>query len=92
MINLIRADLRRVLRRPTLYIFAGLMLLFAILGGLSSDAMEMMNIEKNDTAYLVAIMASVPILITLYGDDFRSGSMITVIGRGFPEQSLWLPN
>ena len=46
MINLIRADLRRVLRRPTLYIFAGLMLLFAILGGLSSDAMEMMNIEK----------------------------------------------
>ena len=88
MINLIRADLRRVLRRPTLYIFAGLMLLFAILGGLSSDAMEMMNIEKNDTAYLVAIMASVPILITLYGDDFRSGSMITVIGRGVSRTKL----
>ena len=88
MINLIRADLRGVLRRPTLYIFAGLMLLFAILGGLSSDAMEMMNIEKNDTAYLVAIMASVPILITLYGDDFRSGSMITVIGRGVSRTKL----
>ena len=88
MINLIRADLRRVLRRPTLYIFAGLMLLFAILGGLSSDAMEMKKKKKNDTAYLVAIMASVPILITLYGDDFRSGSMITVIGRGVSRTKL----
>ena len=88
MKNLIRADLRRVLRRPTLYIFVALMMIFSILGGLSPDSMEQMNTEKMTTAYYVAIMASVPILITLYGDDFRSGSMITVIGRGVSRTNL----
>ena len=88
MISLMKADLRRVLRRPTLYIFAALMLLFSILGGLSEDAMEQLSVEKNVTAYFIAIMSSVPILITLYGDDFRSGSIITVIGRGVSRTKL----
>lgn len=88
MIHLIRADLRRVLKRPTLYIFAGLMMIFIIFAGWSEDAMAQMSTEKNTTAYLVAIMASVPILITLYGDDFKSGSMIMVIGRGISRTKL----
>ena len=58
MIHLIRADLRRVLKRPTLYIFAGLMMIFIIFAGWSEDAMAQMSTEKNTTAYLVAIMAS----------------------------------
>ncbi|MBR4581122.1 MAG: hypothetical protein IKO32_07800 [Lachnospiraceae bacterium] len=90
MRNLIHADLRRVLRRPTIYVFAGLMQLFVIFAGYSDDAFSQMNTEKNVAAYMVAIMASVPILITLYGDDFKAGSIITLIGRGLSRTKIML--
>lgn len=90
MRNLIRADLRRVLRRPTVYIFAGLMVLFILFSGFSDDVFTQMESEKNIAFYLAAIMGSVPILVTLYGDDFRSGSLITVIGRGLSRTKVML--
>ena len=90
MINLIRADLRRVLRRPVIYIFGVLMMFFTLFSGFSEDAIQQLSTEKMVVAYLIAIMASVPVLIGLYGDDFRSGTMITIIGRGVSRTKLMI--
>lgn len=90
MINLIRADLQRVVKKPILYVFLGILFITAIFIGYSDEAIAQLNAEKTAFDYLVAIMASVPILIALYGDDFHSGSMITIIGRGMSRTKLMI--
>ena len=82
MSKLIKADLRRILRKNILYIFTVLLAIAAIATkngktpGQQIDAMEAMMDG------LGIILISIPVLLCVYGDEFRSGSMQIAIGRG----------
>ena len=82
MNKLIRSDIRRILKKEILYIFTILLWIFAIFTkngktpGQQIDAME----GVLDTYGIILI--SIPVLLCVYGDEFKAGSMQIAIGRG----------
>ena len=82
MNKLIKSDIRRILTKEILYIFTVILWISAIFTkngktpGQQIDAMEGLI----DTFGIILI--SIPVLLCVYGDEFKAGSMQIAIGRG----------
>lgn len=92
MRRLIRADLRRILAKPSFYVCP--VILFALfLYGLFREPVDYdsyyasLDIQLN---FLYPLFILIPVFNCVYGDELRSGTMITAIGRGLSRSSVIL--
>ena len=88
MRQLIKGDIARILRKKEIYIFA--FLLYVILFAVKSktEVEDQISSFKSMVALIGMLMCLVPVYITVYGDEFRTASMQTVIGRGMSRRKV----
>ena len=91
MRNLLRADLRRILKRVSIYIWLFLIFVIFFLSALSKDyTADIVGMEQGVTSLLGPIMVSIPVFLGVYGREIQAGSMQCVIGRGMSRTKLIL--
>ena len=92
MRSLIRADLRRILSKPGFYICPAIF--FALfLYGLFSEPVEYDSYYSSldiQLSYLYPFIVLLPVFTCVYGDEMRSGTMISAIGRGLSRTKVIL--
>ena len=88
MRQLIKGDIARILRKKEIYIFA--FLLYVILFAVKSktEVEDQISSFESMVALIGMLMCLVPVYITVYGDEIRTGSMQTVIGRGMSRRKV----
>ncbi|MDO4804675.1 MAG: hypothetical protein Q4A32_07635 [Lachnospiraceae bacterium] len=92
MRRLIRADLKRLTKKKILWIFLavsyivtiGLVIGVSRVGTLDGNAL--MTTLKNTT--ILQLLVGTAILLSVYGDEFRSMALTTLIGRGFSRTKI----
>lgn len=91
MRNLLRADLRRILKRVSIYIWLFLIFVVFFLSALSKDyTADIIGMEQGVTSLLGPILVSIPVFLGVYGREIQAGSMQCVIGRGMSRTKLIL--
>lgn len=91
MRNLLRADLRRILKRVSIYVWLFLIFVVFFLSALSKDyTADIIGMEQGVTSLLGPIMVSIPVFLGVYGREIQAGSMQCVIGRGMSRTKLIL--
>ena len=91
MRNLLRADLRRILKRVSIYIWLFLIFVVFFLSALSKDyTADSIGMEQGVTSLLGPILVSIPVFLGVYGRELQAGSMQCVIGRGMSRTKLIL--
>ena len=91
MRNLLRADLRRILKRVSIYVWLFLIFVIFFLSALSKDyTADIIGMEQGVTSLLGPIMVSIPVFLGVYGRELQAGSMQCVIGRGMSRTKLIL--
>lgn len=91
MRNLLRADLRRILKRVSIYVWLFLIFVIFFLSALSKDyTADIIGMEQGVTSLLGPIMVSIPVFLGVYGREIQAGSMQCVIGRGMSRTKLIL--
>lgn len=87
MRRLILADFRRIMKKKNIWIFLIISLLVKIPGLAITIRMGMLNYGSFLTYVcstdIFALLVGVTLFLAIYGDEFQSKAMITVIGRGF---------
>ena len=90
MNRLIRADLRRILRKPGLYVIL-LFIVIIILGRSPAETSgEEMEYYRTFFGFWALTMISIPIYNAVYSDELKSGIMINVIGIGMDRKKIVL--
>lgn len=83
MRNLIKADLRRILKKPSIYIWLAVTFVFLfIFTGLSDYTEETVHDEIMVLKYTLTFLTTLPVFLAVYGDEMKCGSMQCIIGRG----------
>ena len=90
MRGLIKADLRRVLRRPGLYVYLALVIIPFIIKKNADSAPEQIESMQDALFVLNITLIAVPIYMSVYADEFHTGSMQCAIGRGLTRAKLIL--
>ena len=91
MRNLLRADLRRILKRVSIYVWLFLIFVVFFVSALSMDyTADIINMEQGVTSLLGPILVSIPVFLGVYGREIQAGSMQCVIGRGMSRTKLIL--
>ena len=91
MRNLLRADLRRILKRVSIYVWLFLIFVVFFLSALSMEyTADIINMEQGVTSLLGPILVSIPVFLGVYGRELQAGSMQCVIGRGMSRTKLIL--
>ena len=91
MRNLLRADLRRILKRVSIYVWLFLIFVVFFLSALSMEyTADIINMEQGVTSLLGPILVSIPVFLGVYGREIQAGSMQCVIGRGMSRTKLIL--
>ena len=91
MRNLLRADLRRILKRVSIYVWLFLIFVIFFLSALSKDyTADIIGMEQGVTSLLGPILVSIPVFLGVYGRELQAGSMQCVIGRGMSRTKLIL--
>ncbi|MCR5304600.1 MAG: hypothetical protein K6E33_08570 [Lachnospiraceae bacterium] len=81
MRHLIRADMVRILKKISFYVLIVLYFVLLIVTKNGDNAEEQLNLMEG-RIILGSRLIIIPIFLAVYGDEFRTGSMQTVIGRG----------
>ena len=93
MTNLIKADLGRILKKPVLYLFTILPIVQLIadsIGFKKENSFARINTLWGSISAAAALFFTLSALILVFGDEFRSGAMQTVIGHGLSRTKLIL--
>ena len=88
MRNVIRADLGRIFRKPSFYIIVVLTLVFLATRKQADTAADQIDNMKYYLNSLILFCVSIPIFLGVYSDDFKSGSMINLIGKGLSRKKV----
>lgn len=88
MRQLIKGDISRILRKKEIYIFA--LALYIILFAVKSKTEVEDQISSFETMVRLIgmLLCIIPVYLTVYGDEIRTGSMQTVIGRGMSRRKV----
>ncbi len=90
MRKLINADLKRVLRKPTFYILIVLAWVSVAAVRNADSAIDQVEGIKSTLGTVGLLSAGIPAFLAVYTDEFRSGVMINVIGRGMSRKKIIL--
>ena len=90
MNRLMRADLKRILAKPTMYVVVLLLAAFVLFKGASSTSAGQMELYKTLFGNIGLIFLSIPIFLSVYSDEIKSGIMISMIGMGMERRKIVL--
>ena len=88
MNRLVRADLKRIIAKPSLYIVVIIMVLIVLLKSPAATAAEHMDFYKVFFNSFGLTFVLIPIYLSVYTDEIKSGIMISVIGMGMSRKSI----
>ena len=90
MRRLIIADVFRVLRKPSIYVWFGIYLFLFVFDPSSNptDFDEMYNGLQMTYNYIWPFMMGIPVFMAVYADEFKAGAMQTAIGRGLSRKKI----
>lgn len=87
MRRLILADFRRIVKKINIWVFLIISLLIQLITLIFDATRGILNYGTFLTTIcntdMFALLVGVTLLLAIFGDEFRSKAMITVIGRGF---------
>ena len=88
MRRLIKGDILRILKKKEIYIFA--LILYIILFAVKSktDVDDQIELFENMVTLIGLLLCIIPVYLTVYGDEIRTGSMQCVIGRGMSRRKV----
>ena len=90
MKNLIRADFWRILRKPSFYILNFLTLLALAVTNNMESAAEQLDSIKSLMDLLSLLILGITVFLCVYGDEIKSGRLVSVIGSGISRRKLIL--
>ncbi len=83
MRNLLKADLRRILKKISFYIWLFLISLFLFLfGGKAKYTSDTLEIERTVIKMIVPVIVSLNVYLSVFGDELKTGAIQCIIGRG----------
>ena len=88
MRRLIRADLKRIMAKPGLYIVLLFLLLNMILFGGADTVDEKMAFYKMLFNKIGLTMICIPVYLAVYADELKSGIMISIVGMGLARKKI----
>ncbi len=88
MRKVIRADLRRILRKPAFYILVVIGLILMVMIRKADTASEQVESLKTSLSGISFFLISIPTFLGVYTDEFKSGSMINIIGGGLSRKKV----
>ncbi len=88
MNRLVRADLKRIIAKPSLYVVVIIMALIVLFKRPASTAAEHMDFYKLFFNSFGLTFVLIPIYLSVYTDEIKSGIMISVIGMGMSRKSI----
>ena len=90
MRRLIIADVFRVLRKPSIYVWLGIYLFLFVFDPSSNptDFDEMYNGMQMTYNYIWPFMMGIPVFMAVYADELKAGAMQTAIGRGLSRNKV----
>ncbi len=88
MRQLIKGDISRILRKKEIYIFAAILyiILFAVKS--KSNVEDQIDLFETMVTMIGMLLCLIPVYLTVYGDEIRTGSMQCVIGRGMSRRKV----
>ena len=90
MRNVIRADLGRIIRKPSFLVIIVLTLIFLATRKTADVAEEQIEYIKEYFNTLLLFAVSIPVFLSIYSDDINSGSVINLIGKGLSRKKVIL--
>ena len=88
MNRLMKADLKRILAKPGVYVVVALMVIFVLLRRPEDTSSDQFGFYKMLFGNIGLIFASIPIFLSVYSDEIKSGIMISVIGMGMDRKKI----
>jgi ABC-type transport system involved in multi-copper enzyme maturation permease subunit len=90
MRNVIRADIERIIRKPSFLCIIALTLIFLATRKSADVAEEQIEYIKEYFNTLLLFAVSIPVFLSIYSDDIKSGSVISLIGNGLSRKKVIL--
>lgn len=88
MRNIVRADLGRIFRKPSFYVFVVLTLIYLATREPADTAADQIEYLKNYLDFTMLFAISIPVFLGVYSDDFKNGSIINGIGKGLSRKKV----
>ena len=88
MNRLVRADLKRIIAKPGLYLVVIIMALVVLFKKPADTAGEQMQFYKLFFNQIGLTFVMIPIYLSVYTDEIKSGIMISVIGMGMSRKRI----
>ncbi len=88
MNRLMKADLKRIIAKPSMYVIVLILVLFILFKGAASTAAGQMELYKSLFGNFGLIFLSIPIFLSVYSDEIKSGIMISMIGMGMERKNI----
>ena len=90
MNRLIKADLKRIVVKPTVYIVGLIMVILVLTRTASDTSSDQVNFYKAFFNNVGLIFISIPIFLSVYSDEIKSGIMVSIIGMGMDRKKVVL--
>ena len=88
MNRLVRADLKRIVAKPTLYLVVIIMVIIVMALDPSDTAAQQMEFYRTFFNTIGLTFVLIPVYLSVYTDELNSGIMISVIGMGMPRRRV----
>lgn len=88
MNRLVRADLKRIVAKPTLYLVVIIMVIIVMALDPSDTAAQQMEFYRTFFNTIGLTFVLIPVYLSVYADELNSGIMISVIGMGMPRRRV----
>ena len=88
MNRLMRADIKRIIAKPSMYLVVLVIALFILLKDAADTSAAQMELYKTLFGNIGLIFISIPIFLSVYSDEIKSGIMISMIGMGMERKNI----
>ncbi len=88
MNRLVRADLKRILSKKGIYAVLLIMLLVVIFRKPAETAADEMEFYRTFYHLVGLTLICIPIFLSVYSDEIKSGIMVSVVGMGMPRKRI----
>ncbi|WP_022766357.1 hypothetical protein [Butyrivibrio sp. XPD2006] len=90
MNRLMKADLKRIIAKPSMYVLVILLTVFILFKDAADTSAAQMDLYKQLFGNIGLIFLSIPIFLSVYSDEIKSGIMISMIGMGMERRKIVL--
>lgn len=88
MNRLVRADLKRILAKPGMYVVVVIMVVIILISETFDTPSQQIDYYRSFFNMIGLIFLLIPIYLSVYTDELKSGIMTSVIGMGMPRKKV----